>query len=177
MTLSEALAAATRIVECYPNPGVKISSSYLGAIAAALQSYPRQVALKCPAEIVGMCEYLPSVAHIIKYCEGKTTPLYVHHERERRIDKQLADHNRPPDDAAARARVIKGFAELKELLGGSIQRMPIPPNPQETIKAREKAEKLVAEDWGEESAPTIGGIPVSRELVESMKRPANWLDE
>lgn len=96
MILSEAIEAATAIVGCYPNGGRDAGRSYLGAVAATLASYPRQVAQRCAGVrgVVQASRFLPTVADVVAWCEAETAPLYRQAEREERIEQQLRD--RPP---------------------------------------------------------------------------------
>jgi hypothetical protein len=94
MTLSEAIEAATAIVDCYPNGGRDAGKAYLGALAAILGKYPRSVALKCADPLYGItveCKFLPTVADVVKWCERKAEPLYRDYEREKRTAAQLAE--------------------------------------------------------------------------------------
>lgn len=94
MTVSEAIEAATRIVDAYPNGGRSAGEGYLGALAAMLGSYPRSVALACSDRVRGVvraCKFLPTPADIVAWCEKETEPLRSRRERELRVSRQLAD--------------------------------------------------------------------------------------
>ncbi len=94
MTLSEAIEAATRIVDGYPNGGRDAGRGYIGALAAMLASYPRQVAIACSDRVNGVirdCRFLPTPADIVAWCEHGTDSLRKQDDRERRIAEQMEE--------------------------------------------------------------------------------------
>ena len=116
MTLSEGIDAANAIIGRYPNGGAAAGASYIGAIAAMLGSYPRQVAMRCADKINGVvreCKFLPTVADIVGWCERDVAPLYRHSEREARVTAQLTDRSTGIADRAHRLSLY----ELKEKYG------------------------------------------------------------
>jgi hypothetical protein len=175
--MPEGIEAAGRIVDAYPNGGRDAGKGYLGALAATLVSYPRQTATACADRVHGItrtCKFLPTVADVVAWCERKTEPLWEMAERERRIAEQLAERDAPPPDPVMVDRIAQGFREL----GETLRRGTMPSARQISAKAeKDKANnaKRLAEvyaEWGDQEAPTIGGIPVSRELVDTMRREA-----
>ena len=99
--LSEAIDAASAILNGYPNGGANAGDSYIGALASTLMGYPRQVALRCadyPRKlgvplrgISAVCRFLPTPADLIAWCERETEPLRVSFQREQRIAAQIED--------------------------------------------------------------------------------------
>ena len=113
LTLSEAIALATEIVGRYPNGGRDAGKSYLGALAETLCAYPKTVAEQC-AKLNGVsahCEFLPSVAAIMKWCDAATEPLRARREREIAVSRQLDERRefvREQTEArAARKRITQ----------------------------------------------------------------------
>lgn len=116
MTLSEAIEAATKIIGCYPNGGANAGDSYIGALAQILGSYPKSVAIACGNGLTGIvrdCKFLPTVADIVAWCERKTEPLRVQHDRERRIESQLAERDAVQEPQIGRL----SYDELKAKYG------------------------------------------------------------
>lgn len=92
MTLSEAIRAVRAIVSAYPNGGNNAGDGYIGALAAVLGQYPRQVALRCADPVHGVAretKFLPTVADLVAWCERETAPLHRDIAREERIAAQL----------------------------------------------------------------------------------------
>ena len=96
MTFTEALAAATGMVERYPQYARDAGKSYLGALAEILGKYPRQIALRCALidGITAQCKFLPTVADIVAWCERGCKPLYDQFERETRARQQYEESER-----------------------------------------------------------------------------------
>jgi hypothetical protein len=171
MTISEAISAVQKIIDGYPNGGAGAGQGYIGASADILSSYPRQTALACANSRTGIartCKFLPTVADIVAWCEKATEPLWCAAEREARIAAQLAEREqvRPVDPA-----VVQGFKDLAEQMKRGFE-----PSPEARIAKEEKNKadfgKRVAEvyaEWGNDLAPTVAGIPVSRELMNLMR--------
>jgi hypothetical protein len=115
MMLSEAIEAATRIVERYPNGGANAGKGYIGALAETLAGYPRQVAVACVGVkgISAECKFLPTVADVIAWCERAVEPLRRDRDRELRVERQLVE--RQEFEAPRRARLTYG--ELKSKYG------------------------------------------------------------
>lgn len=119
MTLSESIEAATSIVDRYPNGGKSAGKSYLGALAATLASYPKQVATKC-ADLKGIsadCQFLPTVADIIAWCERNTEPLRQQRSAELRRADQLEARARFEQEQIAERSKHLTINELKEKYG------------------------------------------------------------
>lgn len=94
MSLSEAIEAAGAIVDCYPNGGASASRGYIGALAAVLATYPKQVAKRCSDRVQGVsreCKFLPTIADIVAWCERETEPLRRQVDYEKRIATQLSE--------------------------------------------------------------------------------------
>ena len=119
MSLSEAIDAATKIIGCYPNGGAGAGDSYIGALAATLGSYPKQVAMRCADPVRGVtleCKFLPTVADIVQWCEKHTEPLRHQHERNRRVEQQFKDRTNFESEQGQRDRRLT-IPELKEKYG------------------------------------------------------------
>lgn len=177
MSLSEAIEAAGAIVDCYPNGGTSASRGYIGALAATLASYPRQVALRCADHHMGIvreCKFLPTVADIVAWCERETAPLWNSADREKRIERQIAERNPPEISPEQREKIGSGLRELADSL-----RAKACPSPEKIAERARKDEEIrrrrlaeIRAQW-DGNAPTIGGIPVSRELADKLTRAAN----
>ena len=119
MILSEAIQAATSIIDRYPNGGRDAGKGYIGALAATLASYPRAVATKC-ADLKGITadsKFLPTVADIIAWCEAKTEPLRLHREREMRVQRQLTERGEFLQEQTADRSERLTYDELKAKYG------------------------------------------------------------
>ncbi len=120
MTVPESIEAATGIVDCYPNGGNSAGKGYIGALAATLASYPRQVAHRCAdrdAGVVRECRFLPTVADIVAWCERETDPLYRQSQRESNIARQFAERAEfEREQTRERARRLT-IAELRAKYG------------------------------------------------------------
>jgi len=120
MTLSEAIEAATQIVDGYPNGGRDAGKSYIGALAAMLASYPRQIALRCADRIHGVirdCRYLPTPADIVTWCESRTEALRQQDDREQRVAAQLAQRDAYVRQETTERPKRLSIAELKAKYG------------------------------------------------------------
>jgi hypothetical protein len=174
MILSEAIEAVGNMLKGYAYSN-KTESGYIGAIAAMLCWYPRQVAMKCADPIRGLartCKFLPTPADIVAWCEKEAGPLYQAAERERRASEQIASRERPIQaDPEMRARIVAGLAELSEQLKRGLQ----PTQREQSAKTdadKARTARRIAQitaEWGDQEVPTLGGTPVSRELVATMQ--------
>lgn len=175
MTLSDTIRAANAIVQCYPNGGQAAGKGYIGALAATLGSYPKQIADRCASRkgIIVECKFLPTVADIVAWCERATAPLYAQSAREGRIELQLIDRERKP-------RTIDEMARIENMRLRFIEQATAP-RPEIRAEQQERAlamrqERLweVREEWISrgEDVPTIAGTPVSRELVDAVRKAA-----
>ena len=115
MTFSEAMEAAGRIVDAFPNGGRDATKSYIGALAEILSSYPRQVALACSSirGVVRQCHFLPTVADLVAWCEDETEPLRRQHDREVRVAELSNEREK---EAIERPRRLT-IEELKQKYG------------------------------------------------------------
>ena len=118
LTLSDAIQAATEIVDRYPNGGKNCGKSYIGALAATLADYPMQVAVKCAGlkGVTAECQFLPTVADVVAWCEKRTEPLRQQHERDRRVEQQFKDRAQFQNEQGDRNRRLS-IDELKEKYG------------------------------------------------------------
>ena len=92
MTPAQSVKAATEIVERYPNGGKDAGKGYIGALAQILARYPASVAQRCAAldGVTSTCEFLPTVANIVAWCDKRTEWLEGDYARQKRIDEQFA---------------------------------------------------------------------------------------
>lgn len=91
LLLSEALDAVHRMIRGYANAG-QAGKTYVGAIAELLMQYPRIVALACSDPIKGVvieCEFMPTPAKIVAWCENRSWPMHEEAAREERVAAQL----------------------------------------------------------------------------------------
>ena len=169
MILSEAIEAATAIIERYPNGGANAGDSYIGALAAMLASYPRQVAMRCADPVRGIvrtCKFLPTVADVVAFCEREVTPLYDEAKRERLIAAQLAERERSETDRPSPEQIARVEAMRREV----VEHLTRPNAAAIAVREKKAAasrQQRIAEiyaEWKGEEAPTIAGIPISREL-------------
>lgn len=171
MSLSDAIEAATRIVDCYPNGGINAGKSYIGALAATLVSYPRQVALGCADRVRGVtrgCRFLPTVSDIVAWCERNVEPLYRQAEREQRIAAQIANREQSVPTDASMARVEAMRADCLKRLNPRLSDEAIEARAVKAAAIRERRLREVAAEWDGDDPPRLAGYPVSRELVASM---------
>ena len=120
MSLSEAIEAAGAIVDCYPNGGASASRGYIGALAAILATYPKQVALNCADRARGVtreCKFLPTVADIVVWCERETAPFYRQAESLDRRAAQFADRAEFEKQQTLERKKRLNLDELKEKYG------------------------------------------------------------
>lgn len=178
MTPSEGIEAATRVLGCYPKRLTDgTGDGYLGALAAVLCSYPKQVAQRCSDPILGItreCKFLPTVADIVAWCERNTAPLWNSADREARIERQLADRAQPQVSSAQRERIAAGLNELAESMRAGMQPTPeqLEARAQKDAESRQHRIAQIRAEWNG-SPPTIAGIPVSRELADKLIDAAN----
>ena len=122
LLLSEALRQVGNLVEYYPNGKGQAGKGYIGAIAATLCTYPRQVALKC-CSLDGVClecEFIPKVANIVAYCERETELLRKPVDREDREHQFREEAKAREEDEIAlmEARTTRPtYAQLKAIYG------------------------------------------------------------
>lgn len=174
LTLSDAIEAAGRIVGCYPNGGQGAGKSYIGALAATLCSYPKSVSLRCADPLKGVvieCKFLPTVADIVAFCERAGEPLYREAEREYRLKEQFQLREQAAPSAESKARVEAMRLEVHRELDGSAElSLRAAENEERAAEARDRRLHEVKTEWGDKDAPTLAGIPVSHELIDSMER-------
>lgn len=184
MLLSEALEAAGRIVGAYPNGGAAAGKSYIGSLASTLCSYPRQVALLCapssnpldpPRGVVLETKFLPTVADIVAWCERNTDPLRRDSDREDRITAQIeareawqTQERDPALAAKCQAWLDRTDPQAKQMVDGSPEDRA--EASRRLVRAEEQRGRDVAEthaQWAAEGqqAPTIAGMPISKELA------------
>lgn len=173
MTISEAIEAVEAIIRCYPHGGNNVADGYIGALATTLGNYPRQVARACSnpkTGIVKTAKFLPTVAEVVKWCDEVTEPLWRMAKREENLVKQIADRELQNPEMREKLQET-----MNEFVGAMKSRYFERTPEQEARYAeldrieREKRRTEVIADWGDKPAPTVGGIPVSRELVEIMR--------
>lgn len=120
MSLSEAIEAATIIVDCYPNGGKNGSEGYLGALAETLGRYPKSVAKRCADRQLGIvrdCKFLPTVADIVAWCERETAPLYEQSQHAERLRDQFAEREKFVQEQTVDRVNRLTVKELKEKYG------------------------------------------------------------
>lgn len=155
MTLSEAIEAATRIIDGYPNGGRDAGKGYIGALAAMLASYPRQVATACSDRVNGVirdCKFLPTPADIVSWCEHRTDSLRQQDDRQWRLAKQFEER-----EAYLRRETIErprrlSIAELKQKYG-DWQRGWL--SPEDCTQVREAARRKLIAQIGKEAFDAI----------------------
>lgn len=152
MSLSEAIEAAGNIIRCYPHGGANAGDGYIGAIAATLGTYPKQVAAECanaPRGIVAECKFMPTVADIVGWCERYTEPLRRQFDRDLRIGQQLRDRKAFIDEQSRERERRLTIEELKEKYGdwtkGNVSDRPSPFNVREIDPSEIKATPQLAE--------------------------------
>jgi hypothetical protein len=117
--LSEAIELVGRLLGCYPN-GDKPADAYVGAIAACLRAYPRQVVERLPDPVHGLprhCKFLPTVSDVIAWCENMTAADF--HRAFDREDQEAVQFARRREDEALEAdrKTRLTYAELKAKYG------------------------------------------------------------
>lgn len=120
MMLSEAIEAATTILDCYPNGGAQAGDSYIGALAATLAEYPKSVAQRCADRKTGIareCKFLPTVADIVAWCERETEPLRRQHSADLRLKQQFRIRDEFENEQGAGRQRRLTIDELKEKYG------------------------------------------------------------
>lgn len=74
----EAIEAIGKLLKAFPNGSPPDPKGYIGALAAILREYPRQVALRCADPIKGVSretKFMPTVADLVAYCERETEAM------------------------------------------------------------------------------------------------------
>jgi hypothetical protein len=172
LTLSEGIDAVNRIVACYPNGGRDSGDGYIGAISAVLCGYPKMIALRCADLRVGIArssKFLPAMAEIVAWCEREMDPIRWSLAWDERVEKGR-EVQQPQESPEQRARVIEKMDQFLEDIKSSLRPSPAARAAHEARSraAMEKRKAEVAAEWGREPVPTIGGVPVSKELVAGM---------
>jgi hypothetical protein len=129
MSLSEAIEAAERIINRYPNGGGNAGDGYIGALTEILRAYPKQTAVHC-AEVRGItaqCRFLPTIADMVAWLDDMSKSLYRQTDRERRVEQQMADRERPDKTEESKARVWAMLEEHHQRIGAP------PPGPQPIV--------------------------------------------
>jgi hypothetical protein len=112
--LSEALDAVHRMIRGYANAG-SAGKSYVGAMAVLLMQYPRIVALSCADPFKGVvseCEFMPTPAKVIAWCDRRSKPMHEEAVRENRIAEQLDARDQWQNEAVPQSLKDKGKAWL-----------------------------------------------------------------
>ena len=100
-----------------------------------LASYPEAVAVKVCDPIRGLpskSKWLPSIAEIREACETEMVWHYAVERRERVRAETLAGRDRghkPPVGSPEHQRVVKGFAQLREVMEAKQTADPMRPKP------------------------------------------------
>jgi len=77
LTSAEAIAATSQLLAAFPHVKSTSPAGFIGAVAALLTEYPRQVALKCANPVKGIareCKFL-SIAELVEWCEREKASL------------------------------------------------------------------------------------------------------
>lgn len=120
MALSEAISGIRRIVESYPHGGRDAGKSYIGALASTLCAYPKAVAEQCcdlRHGIVTEREFLPSVAHVVVWCEAHTAPLRRQWDAAARRQSQLLAREEFQAEQGIGRTCKLSYGELKARFG------------------------------------------------------------
>jgi len=123
MVISEALAAALHMIRGYSNGGAHAGRGYLGAIAEVLMQYPRAIALRAADVNRGVpreCQFMPTPADVIAWCERHTEAMRQPVESEDRDAAFQRDRERmaADEEALAKARQTRPtYDELKAKYG------------------------------------------------------------
>jgi hypothetical protein len=157
MALSEAIEAASRIVEAYPNGGKDAGKSYLGALAAILGAYPKQVATECSDPATGIvceCRFLPTVADIVAWCEARTKPLQRQVSRDSRLKEQFELREEFEREQTAQRPARLTLDELKEKYGDWYDNWRVP-----GTKAAQLCERARADLIGQIGQAAFNALP------------------
>lgn len=89
--MSEAVDLVGTMLATYPRSDV--SDSYIGAMAAVLCDYPRQIAMSCCNPLKGVvreCKFVPTIADVVAWCEPKKQELHSDYSQSNRWEKAIA---------------------------------------------------------------------------------------
>lgn len=173
MLLSDAIERVGEMLDRCPHGRPKNEGAYIGGLANVICQYPRMVAVKCVDPINGVlreCEYLPTIAKLVAFCERESEFLRHAVERENLHDSRLRDQQRRAKEAAQQAEARKDrptYADLKAKYGGFSGEFGARAN--DTMLRREYAAA------GEEPVDAGHGIAVSRELSLQLRDQAERL--
>jgi hypothetical protein len=106
---------AETIFSCYRKDEVHSPDTYAAAVIAVLSEYPKAVVAYVSdprTGITGRSKFLPSVAEIREACEEEVARLFQAAERERRIERQLAEREQWQREREAAANG-PSYEELK----------------------------------------------------------------
>lgn len=118
LSMSEAVAAVSRMVAVYPNPG-SAGKAYIGAMAALLMKYPKQLALDCANPLSGVAlesEFTPTLAKATAWLERYMYPFDKAQAWDRRTAEQFTERDyQKPEPLEKRKevaeRIIKQVAD------------------------------------------------------------------
>lgn len=119
MILSEAIERVGKMLDRCPHGRPKNEGAYIGGLAHVICQYPRMVAVKCVDPLNGVlreCEYLPTIAKLVAYCERESEFLRNAVERDERLDqlaKEQQQRARDAERAAAERKARPTYDELK----------------------------------------------------------------
>lgn len=182
--------AATRalmLLGCYRKGDAEDPDTYATAVAAVLSQYPADVVQRVTdprTGIAGRSKFLPTVSEVREACEAASAAADRAAKRARDLAAQVAREqeslrfereraSRPTSEQLAavhgldqRRRAAADAQALDTALRTAAQERKA-----ETARAAlEQREREVLMDWGDEPAPTIAGVPISRELHALVQR-------
>lgn len=167
------------MIRGYANSG-QAGKSYIGAIAELLMRYPRSVALKCADPFAGVpreTKFLPTPADVIAWCERQVAPMHEEATREDRVNEQLRareewqnEQKDPILSDKMKAWLDRTDPVAQALTGEGPHADATKREEQRKVAAAElgKRSAQVQAEWGNAPAPTIAGLPISRELADKL---------
>lgn len=178
-TPSEAIRIAAELLEQFPN--CKAEDGFIGTLAKILAAQPRSVAMLIVDPLRGLAyrEQFLSIASAAEWCEKQSVPMYQQLSRARRVNQQMVDHN---DWRAPKPQSLldagKAWLERKDctskLLTGNDDRevqMREARSSEALAEVYARRNSEIIKDWESvgQKTPTIGGVPVSAELVRLVR--------
>lgn len=114
-------------------------------------------------EFDGNPDFVPTSPRLYRLASAELVPLRLEEQRIA-ATLRLLPRSAPPDDDDGRQRIASGLQALSAKLAE--------PSEQEIERRRQRSERMRAEsiartqrEWGDQPAPTIAGVPISRELA------------
>lgn len=180
--MSDAVEAVGKLVDAFPNGRSQAPKSYIGALAATLCTYPRQVAAQCADPLRGVARdtrFLPTIADIVAWCEREKAALQQIVDRDdynaelakkaRELQQQESEHSAARKTRPTLQQMQEKYGPNWGISGAEKEDLIVKAARAETMK---KANTLTFERECKAAGvdPALGVSPTLAKLIEE-KRP------